>query len=60
VIFFLIIFHQKEIKIKQTNMANDWENPRLLHLNRLPPRTDGYPFSTEETALQDSPCKIFF
>lgn len=40
-------------------MQNDWENPKLLHKNRLPARAYFFPFADEPAALrgakQDSP-----
>ncbi len=35
---------------------NDWENPQLTAINRLPMRSGGAPFEDELTALQNNPA----
>ena len=32
--------------------ANDWENPEVIHINKLPARATSYSFDTVEEALK--------
>src|SRR5512145_3359412 len=35
--------------------VNNWENPRVVSLNRLPMHASGFPYPDEATALQSDP-----
>jgi len=36
-------------------MSNDWENPKVLAINRLPSRTSGFSHPTREGAYEEDP-----
>jgi len=51
----VLAFLPRILPARRRKADNDWENPLLQHRNRLDPRTDGFPYPTEEQALAEVP-----
>ena len=46
---------QKSLGMTKTARKNDWENPLVVGINKLPAHATGVPYADEQTALQCDP-----